>query len=26
VEALNLRAKKVSPDPAEHTGPGRPVR
>ena len=26
VEALNLRAKKVSAQPAEHTGPGRPVR
>ena len=26
VEALNLRAKKVTPDPARHTGPGRPVR
>jgi predicted tellurium resistance membrane protein TerC len=28
VEALNLRVKKVSgrPDPAPHTGPGRPVR
>jgi predicted tellurium resistance membrane protein TerC len=28
VEALNLRAKKVAerPQPAEHTGPGRPVR
>ena len=28
VEALNLRAKKVAgrPDPAPHTGPGRPVR
>jgi len=26
VEALNLRAKKVVAQPAEHTGPGRPVR
>jgi len=26
VEALNLRAKKVAAQPAEHTGPGRPVR
>jgi predicted tellurium resistance membrane protein TerC len=26
VEALNLRAKKVTPDPAQHTGPGRPIR
>jgi predicted tellurium resistance membrane protein TerC len=26
VEALNLRVKKVAGQPAEHTGPGRPVR
>jgi predicted tellurium resistance membrane protein TerC len=26
VEALNLRVKKVTPDPPTHTGPGRPVR